>query len=256
MSRESTNTPASLASSVRPWQRTGRKCWLNGRRSRWLAAGFIVAVNLQLPTAAWACGWWGEEENDTNSEAITVDGEGQVKDNAQPSADDPAALTRQANHLRQFGTSGYAGAVRLYRQAAEQGYAPAQNNLAAMYEQGLGVVPDLTEALHWYQRAAEQGESHAQHSLGEMLLAGKGVEQDAAQGIYWIEQAANQNHPSACASMGKLYATGEYLDRDIRQALFWWERAQQLGYPNASQAVNALLSAMAAEGAVNPPKAK
>lgn len=241
MSREPTNTSASLATSVKQRERTDRRDGWNGRRSGWFAAGFIVAINIYLPTAAWACGWWGEEEYDNNSEAVTVDSEGQVEDNSQ-SADDPEALTRQANRLRQFGNAGYAGAVRLYRQAAEMGYGPAQNNLAAMYEQGLGVVPDIGRAAYWYQLAAEQGEPHAQHSIGEMLLAGLGVGQDREKGIYWIEQAANQDHASACASMGKLYTSGDYLERDIKQALYWWKRAQQLGYPNASEAMKALLS--------------
>jgi TPR repeat protein len=37
-------------------------------------------------------------------------------------------------------------AVKLYRLAAEQGYAPAQNNLGVMYEKGEGAATDCKEA--------------------------------------------------------------------------------------------------------------
>ena len=53
-------------------------------------------------------------------------------------------------------------AARWYRKAAEQGDAMAQNNLGAMYMNGLGVKKrDLRAAAFWYYKAGEQdGHQH------------------------------------------------------------------------------------------------
>ena len=51
----------------------------------------------------------------------------------------------------------YREALKWYRMAAEQGYAPAQYNLGGMYIKGEGVPEDYREALKWYRMAAEQG---------------------------------------------------------------------------------------------------
>jgi hypothetical protein len=45
-------------------------------------------------------------------------------------------------------------AVSWYRQAAEQGYASAQNNLGLMYSQGQGVAQDYVQAYKWYYLAS------------------------------------------------------------------------------------------------------
>ena len=50
----------------------------------------------------------------------------------------------------------FAEAMRLYRKAAEKGYAKAQYNLGVMYENGRGVEPDYEEAMQWYIMAAAQ----------------------------------------------------------------------------------------------------
>lgn len=48
-------------------------------------------------------------------------------------------------------------ALKWYRKAAEQGYAPAQNILGVTYTTGHGVPNDDVEAVKWYRKAAEQG---------------------------------------------------------------------------------------------------
>lgn len=48
-------------------------------------------------------------------------------------------------------------AVRLYRAAAEQGYAGAQNSLGVMYSRGVGVQQDCGRAAYWIGLAAAAG---------------------------------------------------------------------------------------------------
>ena len=43
----------------------------------------------------------------------------------------------------------YAEAARLYRLAAAQGDATAQNNLGTMFENGVGIAQDRAEAIRW-----------------------------------------------------------------------------------------------------------
>ncbi len=203
-------------------------------RAIWLS---VMIAGSALSQGVAACGWWGDAENDSSRDVITIDGSGRRLSSDQQSGDTPETQTRQANRLRRFGTSGYAGALRLYRQAAQAGFAPAQNNLAMMYEEGLGVAPDLELAIQWYQRSADLGEANAQHHLGKMLLDGRGLDQDIDQGIQWIERAAAQGHAAACADLGLFYSRGEYLEKDMDKARYWWQRAARKDNSKAPRAI-------------------
>ncbi|WP_151811864.1 tetratricopeptide repeat protein [Acinetobacter bereziniae] len=91
----------------------------------------------------------------------------------------------------------YPLAVHFYTYAAEQGFAPAMNNLADKYENGLGVEQDLPKALALYTQAAEQDIGAAQWSLGLMYLEGKGVTQDQTKAKQWLEKAAGNGWDQA-----------------------------------------------------------
>jgi len=54
------------------------------------------------------------------------------------------------------------------RKAADQGYAPAQRQLGAFYEQGRGVPADRAEASKWYALAADKGDEAARNALARM----------------------------------------------------------------------------------------
>ena len=100
----------------------------------------------------------------------------------------------------------YAEAVRLWRLAAEQGYALAQNNLGYAYYNGDGVKQDYAEAVRWYRLAAEQGDADAQNNLGIAYASGKGVEQDYAEAVRWYRLAAEQGYALAQYNLGIAYA--------------------------------------------------
>jgi hypothetical protein len=61
-----------------------------------------------------------------------------------------------------------AEAVRLYREAADWGFAKGQTSLGYMYETGRGVPKDEAQAMRWYRKAAEQGDSNAQAALSTL----------------------------------------------------------------------------------------
>ncbi len=80
---------------------------------------------------------------------------------------------------------------------AEQGHAPAQNNLGHMYQNGKGVPEDHGEAFKWYRLAANQGVADAQLNLGVMYGNGYGVIQDYTRALMWWTIAASQGHETA-----------------------------------------------------------
>jgi TPR repeat protein len=55
--------------------------------------------------------------------------------------------------------------MRWFRKAADQGDAPAQNNIGWLYAKGEGVPRDLGQAREWMQKAAANGNELAKKWL-------------------------------------------------------------------------------------------
>ena len=83
----------------------------------------------------------------------------------------------------------YQEAVKWYRLAAAQGYAPAEYSLALAYEKGQGVGQDYHEAMKWYRLAAAHGNEFAPVNLGVMYAKGIGVRQDFVRAFMWFTVA-------------------------------------------------------------------
>ena len=80
---------------------------------------------------------------------------------------------------------------------AEQGNAPVQTILGAMYYEGVGVPQDYKTALKWYTLAAEQGSDLAQFNLGVFYKNGLGVPQDNLYAYMWLQIAATSGRKKA-----------------------------------------------------------
>lgn len=136
------------------------------------------------------------------------------------------------------------GAVRWYRQAANDGLVPAMEqlgwllgsgrraaqiesvewllrleamkapkpvsayNLALAFEFGRGARKNLRRAMELYRRAARGGASDAQVALAYNLLNGIGVRPNRRAALRWYRKAAERGHLSAHFSLGQLL-TGE-----------------------------------------------
>lgn len=103
--------------------------------------------------------------------------------------------------------------VEEWRVRAEGGEAIAQFNVATIYDRGLGVSEDATEALRWYVKAARQGHINAQYNLGVMYNLGDGVPRDYAKALKWYHKAAEQGHAEAQYNLGFIYEFGEGVSR-------------------------------------------
>ena len=112
----------------------------------------------------------------------------------------PDAMLIKAQEFAKAGD--IAAAFLVFRQAAEQGNAAAQLELASFYDPTIpargGFPNDGVQAAEWYERAALTGLAEAQRKLGLLLAkGGAGLAADAAKARVWLQQAAAQNDPDA-----------------------------------------------------------
>lgn len=94
-------------------------------------------------------------------------------------------------------------AIRLYKLAAEKGYAAAQNNLGFCYFHGIGLPKNLTATVRWYKAAAEQDYAPAQYNLGYCYEKGYGVGTKLNDVLKWYRLAANNGNEKAKAALLK-----------------------------------------------------
>lgn len=76
---------------------------------------------------------------------------------------------------------------------AAQGFAPAQNNLRVLYDNGRGVPVDYTKGREWFEKAAAQGDAGAQYNLRGFYEFGHGVTQDYVRAYMWYNVAATSS---------------------------------------------------------------
>lgn len=112
-------------------------------------------------------------------------------------------------------------AFKEFSAVADTGNADGQFNVALMYEQGIGVAKDETQAISWYEKSAQQGNSNAQYNLGVLYENGHGTVVDFAQANQWYRKAAAQGDALAVGNLGMLYLRGDgvKVDKNLGLAL-------------------------------------
>ncbi len=122
-------------------------------------------------------------------------------------------------------------AMSLFRQAAEQNYAPAQARLAWILD---GANRD-DEAVDWYRKAAAQDYPEGQLGLAEMYIKGEGVERDFKIAISLTIQAAEQSYRPAIRKLADAYEHGRFdLKKDHATAVEWLQRGLSIDDPWAA----------------------
>ena len=101
-----------------------------------------------------------------------------------------------------------------------------------MYLEGKGVKQSDAEGTRWCKDAAQQGYAPAQRTYGTMLMIGGAVNRNRAQGREWLEKAARQNDALAQAelagTLGLFQPPFEFVE-----ALKWAILAEKNGATNA-----------------------
>jgi len=127
----------------------------------------------------------------------------------------------------------YATAARLYRQAADQGHAGAQNRLGQYFHAGLGGTRDQQQALHWLQAAADQGDPQHLFDLAWALERGADGSSDPARAATLYQQASDGGHQTASINLGVLYQQGTGVEQDFQRAAALFAPAAEAGLARA-----------------------
>ncbi|WP_108395950.1 peptidoglycan-binding protein [Devosia submarina] len=130
----------------------------------------------------------------------------------------------------------YVEAAKWYERSAAQGLVPAQYRLGNLYETGTGVEKNLETAKLWYQRAAEAGNRMAMHNLAALYASGQLGEQEFESAAEWFQQAAARGMTDSQFNLGMLYARGLGLAQDFEQSYKWFALAANSGDADAAKA--------------------
>ncbi|WP_181699900.1 peptidoglycan-binding protein [Chthonobacter albigriseus] len=122
-----------------------------------------------------------------------------------------------------------------YELAAQNGLAAAQYRLGSFYEKGQGLPRDLKAAARWYQAAADQGNVKAMHNIAVLNAEGGLGAPDYAKAADWFEKAANYGLRDSQYNLGILYARGLGVSRDLTASYKWFALAAQAGDPDAAK---------------------
>jgi TPR repeat protein len=131
--------------------------------------------------------------------------------------------------------------MQWYRKAAEQSNAAAQNRIGWLFQNGLGVKQDYTEAMQWYRKAADQEFANGQQNVAWLLQNGLGVRQNYAAAMQWYRKAAEQNNAAAQNGIGWLFQNGLGVKQDYVEAMQWYRKAADQGLANGQDNVGWLL---------------
>jgi len=116
-------------------------------------------------------------------------------------------------------------AIRLFRLAANRGLAAAQSRLGIAYEQGLGVARNDAEAARWYQLAAAQGDPIGEYHLAILLAVGRGIAQDREKAGKLLRHAADRGYAVAQITLGLGLEAAQGAARKPLLAYIWYRIA-------------------------------
>ncbi|KFL31020.1 hypothetical protein JP75_11780 [Devosia riboflavina] len=138
-------------------------------------------------------------------------------------------------------------AAKWYERSAAQGFVPAQYRLGNLYEAGTGVEKDLEMARLWYQRAAEAGNRMAMHNLAALYASGQLGEQQFEEAAQWFTQAATLGMVDSQFNLGMLYARGLGVEQDFEQSYKWFSLAAKAGDADAGKARDDIAKSLTAD---------
>ncbi|MCI0538279.1 MAG: sel1 repeat family protein [Verrucomicrobiales bacterium] len=91
-----------------------------------------------------------------------------------------------------------------------------------MYKEGDTVSVNFPEAFKWFLKAAEQGNATAQQEVAAAYAAGRGVLQSERLAAEWSLKAANGGDEDAKFATAENYRIGRGVKQDIRSAIVWY----------------------------------
>lgn len=81
--------------------------------------------------------------------------------------------------------------------AALRGDKVAQFQVGVIYERGVGIEANQTQAAQWFEKSALQGYVDAQYNIALMYASGRGVVENEGIAMMWLARAAKQGDGEA-----------------------------------------------------------
>lgn len=104
---------------------------------------------------------------------------------------------------------------------AENGDVIAQYQLYALQYQKVTEGNGYKTPIYWCQKAAEQGYAPAQYDLAIHYLYGEEIQQDYYEAIKWLEQSAYRGYQLAAQKLVTLYTAGTKIRTNPSRAEYW-----------------------------------
>ncbi|MDQ1362744.1 MAG: uncharacterized protein QG652_604 [Pseudomonadota bacterium] len=113
---------------------------------------------------------------------------------------------------------------RFQQTMAQKGHAPAQYNLAMMYETGNGIAQDPEAARTWYTQAANQSYKPASRRLTYLDIVGTRSKADRSW-LMQVHKDAQSGDGEAMLLLGQMYATGSGVTQELNVASRYLRKA-------------------------------
>lgn len=138
---------------------------------------------------------------------------------------DPKKLVEQAEAA--LNDEDLVAAIKLFHQAAELNYIPAQVTMGELAESS----QFYEESVGWFLMAAMQGDAAGQYNLARMYGTGLGIEKDHAKALYWMRRSAAKDYLPAASVIATSYRAGGFsglIKIDLDQAKLWDAKVSRL----------------------------
>ena len=118
--------------------------------------------------------------------------------------------------------------------AAAQNLAPAQYRTGSLYEKGIGVARDVSQAKAWYTKAASNGNTRAMHNLAVLTADSGDGKPDYAGAVGWFTKAAEYGVRDSQFNLAVLYARGLGVQQNFVKSYVWFAIAAAQGDTDAA----------------------
>ncbi|NOQ30820.1 MAG: hypothetical protein GQ570_06825 [Helicobacteraceae bacterium] len=103
---------------------------------------------------------------------------------------------------------------------ARDGSVTAQVSVADTYFEKSKVM----KAYYWYVKAARQNSSYAQNKIATMYDNGIGVSVDKKNAFYWYRRSAQAGFESSYKNVADMYENGDGVTKNSKNATFWYDK--------------------------------
>lgn len=94
---------------------------------------------------------------------------------------------------------------------------------------------DINKYFYWTLRAADNGEVNAKNEIAYMYNKGLGCEKSHSRALYWYHKAAQRNSPLAEYRLGEMYELGIGIAANLKEAKSWYKKSARHGFRPASR---------------------